>query len=177
MTQDELLKTYDELNDRLEAAPDSPVPFPVVKDEKMSVVGDANETEINKRDFVIEFRFPEGIANGEKVAGGVLKRVEYKNVFITPRRSGKVVASLCRLLPFFRKLAEDGEHSFTREEVEEILALYGDEFIDNMYDLVAKVLQIDENLVDYMTQKSVINASVKIFTDYPEVLNEAEAFF
>lgn len=177
MNQEELLNTYDTMKDSLDAAPDSPTPFPLVKDDKMTVVGDANETQLNKHDFMIEFRFPEGVAGGRKVEGGVIKEVEYKDVFISPRQSGKVVSSLCKMLPFFRKIADNGPQEYSREDVMEILGLYGDEFIDDMYDLVGKVLKIDENLLEYMTQKSAVAATIKIFQEYPEVLNEAEAFF
>lgn len=177
MRQEELLTAYEEIKEGIDKAPESPVPFPVVKDEKMSVIGDANETQINKHDFKITFRLPEGVAEGQKVAGGVLKEIEYKDVFITPRQSGKVVSSLCRMLPFFRKIVDKGVGEYTQEDVQELMAEFGDEFVDDMYDLVAKVLKIDDALIDYMVPASAVAATVKIVTDYPEVVNEAEAFF
>ena len=177
MKQEELLHAYEEIKEGIDAAPESPVPFPVVKDEKMSVIGDANETQINKHDFKITFRLPEGVSDGEKVDGGVLKEVEYKNVFITPRQSGKVVSSLCKMLPFFRKIVDNGVTEYTHDDVIELLAEFGDDFIDDMYDLVAKVLKIDDALIDYMVPASAVSATVQIVTQYPEVVNEAEAFF
>lgn len=182
MLQDELLATYGELKESLDTAPESPVPFPVLKDEKMAVVGDANETQLNKHDFKIRFRLPEGVSDGEKVVGGVVKEVEYKNVFITPRQSGKVVSAICRMLPFFRditaEVGDEGEvKGYSYEEVMTMLATYGDEFIDDMYGIVSSVLKVDPALVDYMEMSSVIEACTKIFKDYPEVLNEAESFF
>ena len=68
-------------------------------------------------------------------------------------------------------------HSFTKEEIAEILAEFGDDFIDTMYDLVGTTLQIDSALVDYMIPSSVMDASLKIVKEYPEIVNEAEAFF
>lgn len=177
MIQEELLSTYNEVKNGIDQAPESPVPFPVIKDEKMSVIGDANETQINDHDFKITFRLPDGVSDGQKVEGGVLKEVEYKNVFITPRQSGKVVASLCKMLPFFRKIVDNGAEEYTQDEVVELLAEFGDEFVDDMYDLVAKVLKIDDALIDYMTPGSAMQATVQIITQYPEVVNEAEAFF
>lgn len=177
MQQDELLKAYEEIKEGIDKAPESPVPFPVVKDEKMSVIGDANETQINKHDFKIVFRLPEGIVEGEKIDGGVLKEVEYKDVFITPRQSGKVVSSLCRMLPFFRKIVDRGVSEYTQEDVIEMLAEFGDDFVDDMYDLVGKTLKIDDALIDYMLPSSAVQATVQIVTNYPEIVNEAEAFF
>lgn len=177
MQQEELLRVYDEIKEGIDKAPESPVPFPVVKDEKLSVVGDANETQINKHDFTIQFRLPEGIVDGEKVDGGVLKEIEYKDVFITPRQSGKVVSALCRMLPFFRKIVDKGVSEYSKEDVIQMLAEFGDDFVDDMYDLVGKTLNIDNALIDYMLPSSAVQATVKIVTEYPEIVNEAEAFF
>ena len=177
MQQEELFKAYDDIKEGIDNAPNSTVPFPVVKDEKLSVIGDANETQINKHDFKIMFRLPKGISEGKEIQGGVLKEVEYKDVFITPRQSGKVVASLCRMLPFFRRIVDKGVAEYTQEDVIQMLAEFGDEFVDDMYDLVGKTLKIDDALLDYMLPTSAVEATVKIVTEYPEIVNEAEAFF
>lgn len=182
MNQEQLLDAYKKMEESIDNAPESPTPFPVVKNEKLSVIGDANETQVNKHDFTIVFRLPEGVADGEKVPGGVLKEVEYKDVFVAPRQSGKVISSLCRMLPFFRKIidtADGGKEgvSFTRDEVVEMLAEFGDEFVDDMYDLVGKFLKIDDALVDYMLPESAMKATLQILNEYPEIINEAEAFF
>lgn len=177
MQQEELFKAYEDIKEGIDNAPNSTVPFPVVKDDKMSVIGDANETQINKHDFKITFRLPEGIAEGQKVNGGVLKEIEYKDVFITPRQSGKVVSSLCRMLPFFRKIVDKGVADYTQEDIVEMLAEFGDDFVDDMYDLVGKTLKIDDALIDYMLPGSAVQATVQIVTGYPEIVNEAEAFF
>ena len=177
MQQDELLKAYEEIKEGIDKAPESPVPFPVIHDEKMSVIGDANETQINKHDFKIQFRLPEGVADGEKIDGGILKEVDYKDVFITPRQSGKVVSSLCRMLPFFRRIVDKGVADYTQEDIVQMLAEFGDDFVDDMYDLVGKTLKIDDALLDYMLPSSAVQATVKIVTEYPEIVNEAEAFF
>ncbi len=181
MNQEELLQGYEVIKEGIDSAPESPTPFPVVKDEKLSVVGDANETQLNKHDFKITFRLPEGVADGQKVDGGVLKEIEYKDVFITPRQSGKVISALCRMLPYFRKIEEKrGEaevSEYTKDEIFEILAEFGDDFVDTMYELVGKTLQIDDALIDYMLPSSAMEATARIITEYPEIVNEAEAFF
>lgn len=181
MNQEELLKGYEEIKEGIDSAPESPTPFPVVKDEKISVIGDANETQINKHDFKITFRLPDGVADGEKVDGGVLKEIEYKDVFITPRQSGKIISALCKMLPYFRKIQEkQGEKTasgYTKDEIVEMLAEFGDDFVDTMYVLVGKTLQIDDALIDYMLPSSAMTATAQIIEEYPEVVNEAEAFF
>lgn len=178
MNQEELFKAYEEIKEGIDAAPESSTPFPVVKDDKVSVIGDANETQINKHDFKIVFRLPDGVTDGEKVAGGTLKEVEYKDVFISPRRSASVTAALCKLYPYFRKVGEDGEVSdYSPEEVMSLIADWDDEMIDCMYNLVSKVVGVDERLVDYMMPSSVISSVLQIIKNYPEAINESEAFF
>ena len=46
-----------------------------------------------------------------------------------------------------------------------------------MYDLVAAVLHIDDDLKEYMYPSSVFDAVSKIFMQYPELVNEADTFF
>ena len=178
MNQDELLKGYEEIKHGIDDAIESDTPFLVVKGDKTSVIGDANKTDINKRDFNIVFKFPEGTTDGQKVDGGVLKEIEYKNVFISPRKATKVTSAICRLLPYFRKVGEKGEiEDYSAEEIFEIVAEWSDDMIDTMYHVVATVLGVDERLVDYMQPSSVLKALVKIVREYPEVINESDVFF
>ena len=48
---------YDKIKAAIEGAEDSVVPFPVMDDE-LIVVGDANETQLNKHDFKMRFKVP-----------------------------------------------------------------------------------------------------------------------
>lgn len=179
MLQEELLKTYADMKESLDSAPESPVPFPVVKDEKLSVIGDANETQINRHDFTITFKFPVGTVEGQTES--IVRKKEFKNVFITPRKSMRVISIVCRMMPFFRKIVDDnGTSKIEKYSLEEIVGLIGEHgtvFSNDMYDLVAGVLDIDDDVVDFMEPDSVLNATAQIFREYPELINEAEAFF
>lgn len=175
MLQDELLKTYEEIDQAIEDAPESTVPFPVVKDEKLNVVGDANETQINKKDFKIKFKFPKGSISGKDEE--VVKEVEYNNIFISPRRSIEVISIMCRMMPFFHKIDGTDIEKYSRDEMMALVGEYGHVFARDMYDLVACVLGIDEKLYDFIEPVSAMQASVQIFREFPEVVNEAETFF
>lgn len=178
MLQEELLKTYNEVKDGIDKAVDDPTPFPIVKDEKISVVGDANETQIKSYDFKITFEFPKGTVEGRETENGVEKDIEYKNVFITPRRRPKTVSSMAKLYPFFQKISDKGGlEEFSPMEVAELLAENGEDFIDGAYDLVAKVLDVDPEIADFMKFESVMAATTQIFTSYPDLVNEAGNFF
>lgn len=178
MLQDELLKTYEDVKDGIDAAPDSPVPFPVIKDEKISVVGDANETQIKPHDFKIKFEFPKGTVEGVETERGVMKEIEYTNVWVTPRQRAKVVSSMCKMFPFYRKIEERGGiDEYTVDEYAQLLSENGDDYVDAMYELVAKTLGVAPELVEYMYFPSVTEATVRIFKEYPDIVNEAESFF
>ncbi len=178
MNQEELLHGYEAISEGLHEAENSDTPFPVVQDGKISAIGDANKTEINKHDFTITFKLPEGVSGGQKVNGGVLKEVEYKDVFVSPRRAAKVTSAICKLLPYFRKVAESGKvEDYTTDEIIELVADWSDDMIDTMYDVVANFLGVDEQLVDFMQPSSVLKALVQIVREYPEVMNESDVFF
>ena len=178
MNQEELLKGYEEIKQGIDDATQSDTPFVISKDNKLSVVGDANKTEINSHDFKIVFRVPDGTTEGKKVSGGVLTEVEYKDVFISPRRATKVTSAICRLLPYFRKVSENGDvEDYTIEEITQLVADWDDEIIDTMYHVVAVFLQVDDRLVDYMQPSSVLQALTQIIHNYPEVINESDVFF
>lgn len=162
------LKEYNEISEALDKAEEDVTPFTVVSNGEVNIVGDANKTELNKHDYTIKFRI---------YKDGKYEWVtkEFKDVFITPRNDLKVSRMLTQLLPFFKK-PENGEiKEYTREEKLEIISK--DETMDAMYDAVAAVLNIPENLKNFMVPESVIHAATKIISDFPEMVNEADTFF
>ena len=162
-------REYKDIDEGLDKATESVVPFPVV-DEEMMVVGDANKTELNKHDFKITFKVPDG--------DGYKKHVkEYTGVYITPRQQVRINKAIVALMPYFRKPDDGSVSEYTTEEKLKIMNEFGDEIVDIMYELVAAVLKIDPVLTDYMTLDSVMNASVKIIRMYPEMVNEGDTFF
>lgn len=162
------IEDYMKVDEAIDKAEESDTPFVVVANDEVNVVGDANKTEINKHDYVINFRiFKDGKYEWVKQ--------EFKDVYITPRNDLKVSKMLTQLLPYLRK-EEDGEtKKYSRDEVLNILER--DELLDAMYDAVAAVLNIPANLKPYMATDSVIAAATQIIRDFPEAINEAQTFF
>lgn len=162
------IEDYMKVDDALDKAQDSDTPFAVVANGEVNVVGDANKTEVNKHDYVINFRiFKDGKYEWVKQ--------EFKDIYITPRNDLKVSKMLTELLPYFRK-DENGEvKKYERHEVLSILEQ--DTLLDTLYDTVAAVLGIPANLKPYMATDSVISAAVQIIRDFPETVNEADTFF
>lgn len=171
MTEKEFLKIREELDN----AQDSVIPFAAVHNDTVAVVGDANETEIKKNDFKITYRIPK--RNEDGTIGTMTQEVEYNDVFITPRQDMKVVRLLTQLLPYFRKVNNGKVEEYNDNEIIEIVSGMDDEIYDLMYKLVASVLRINPELVDYMTPVSVLVAVAQIIHSYPEVAKEADTFF
>lgn len=168
LTQDELLK----MKDAVDRASESTIPFPIVKDNAVAVAGDPNKTELNKQDFTISFRIPDG-------KGGYLSReVEYKDVYLTPRRALTASRLITSLMPLFRKTKSDGTiDEYTDEEMIALVNSMDENVIDLMYKLVASVVGVNDELAEFMIPKSVLDAILKIFTVYPDLVNTGDAFF
>lgn len=166
---------YEEIKEGLEAAQSDTTPF-LIPDDELTVVGDANKTELNIHDFEITFRVP------QKQDDGTVKQVtrtkEYKDVYITPRVDTAVVKMLTKLMPYFKKPLGNGTVTdYTPEESLEIMKRFDEEVIDVLYETVGTLLRVDPSLRDYMTQGSVMVAAAKIIRQFPEVVNEADTFF
>lgn len=168
---------YDALLEAINKAQESTRPFTVVKGDTLAVVGDANDTELKKFEYEITFKKPTYDEEGNLV-GKTSETKKYKNVFIAPRQQSKIVKILTMILPYFHKVNEDGSlDNYTPYELGEIFSTMDEEVYDLMYELVACVLHIPREDADYMQFSSVIGSTIKICTEFPEVVNEAESFF
>ena len=168
LREEDLLK----IKDAADRAADSTIPFPIVKNGNVAVAGDVNKTEINKQNFIISFRIPDG-------RGGYLtKEVEYKDVYLTPRRALTASRLVTSLMPLFKKAKQDGSiEDYTDEELHQMVDMMDENVIDLMYKLVASVVGVNEELSEFMIPKSVLDAVQKIFYVYPDLVNTGDAFF
>lgn len=168
ISQEELLK----MKEVVDRAANDDTPFPIVKDGNVAVAGDPNKTALNKTDFKISFRIPNG--KGEYIT----RDVEYKDVYLTPRRALTASRLVTSLMPLFRNAKQDGSISdYTDEEMIVLVHSLDENVIDLMYKLVAAVVGVDEELTEYMIPKSVLDAILKIFIVYPDLVNTGDAFF
>lgn len=171
MTQEEYIKT----RESMEKAEQSTRPFAIPGDDEIIVAGDANDTAVNKSNFKITFRIP------KEIDGKIQYQytdIEYTNVFITPRQDSRIVKMIVDLLPFYQKASDDGGiEKYDSMEILELLSSFPDAVYDRLYDLVASVLGVDERLKIFMTTDSVLTAFAQICEVFPEVVNEADAFF
>lgn len=166
---------YLEFKEGMDNAQTDTTPF-IIPDEELTVVGDANKTQLNCHDFSITFRIPQKMEDGS--VKQIKKTKEYKDVYITPRMDTQVVRLLTKFMTYYHKPTENGEIvPFTEEEINEIRAKYDEEMLDVMYEAVGTVLKINPALRECMLRSSVEDAALKIMAQYPELINEADTFF
>lgn len=165
---------YELIEGAINDAEKDDTPFLVPNTDELVVVGDANKTEINSHDFEISFRLPPE-KKGEPYRT-VTKKLE--DVYITPRQDTKILKAFTELMQYFKSVTPQGDvTSMSQEEKLAIVERLNDDAYDVMYDLVALVLRIDNELKDYMTPVSVLKATLQIIRSFPEAVNEADTFF
>lgn len=194
MKQDDLLKTRVDLDDMLKMqksmddAQKDDTPFAVVSDDGVVVAGDVNKTERKSRDYSIRFRFPEshmkdlGIDEKDvidRVAGYIVIQLDFNDVYIVPRRDIDIEAAIVKVIPYFQKLQDDGISTEDRsaEEMRDFTKTLSNEIIDDLYDLVSAVLNVDRRITQNMVLNDVIDTATRMPQDFPEVFRAADHFF
>lgn len=172
------------INDSIKKAEDDTTPYPVVIDNKVHVVGDANKTEVKARDYTMKFRFPKEYAKyfegqiSEELGNYIIIETEYKDVHISPRSDLKILAAISKIFPYVKKLGDDGNiEEMTDEELITMCLEMPNEIEDAMYILTASILGVDDEMREWMLATSVFNFVSRFIDDFPEVVNEADAFF
>lgn len=172
------------LSAQIKKAEEDTTPYAVVADKEIHVVGDANKTENKKRDYAIRFRFPKDyekmFPDAEKsyIGNYFTITTEYKDVTITPRSDMKILASISRILPYVKKLNDDGTvDDPTDDELIQMCIDMPDEIEDAMYLLTSHVLGVPTTIMDFMLATDVFGFVSSFVDDFPEVFNEADGFF
>lgn len=180
VTPEDMLK----LSKEIKKAQEDTTPYAVVADKQIHVVGDANKTENKQHDYTVKFRFPidyEGMFPDEdkEYIGNYFTIVsEFKNVTINPRKDLKILASVSRIIPYVKKLNEDGTiEDPNDDEIIQMCLDMPDEIEDAMYALTANVLGVPSEISDFMLATDVFSFVSDFVSDFPEVFNEADAFF
>ena len=181
----------DELKGAIEKAREDDTPYIGIKDDELHVLGNPNKTEIKPADYVVHFAFPNtqeyrakaqnsGCEIGQTTDDGsyFLAKRTYKNVYLTPRRMGSVVSTLTQIESFLYSITENGEiKELTNEAVQELLMVMNGQLTDATYELVATVLRIPYEEIDFMLPLNTIENAMKIANNNPAALNEADLFF
>ena len=180
-----------ELKQAIKEAEKDDTPYIGIKDDELHVLGNPNRTEIKSADYVVHFAFPNteewrarAKARGDEIgrttddgAYFLCTRV-YKNVYLTPRRMGAVVTTLAEIESFLYKITENGEaKELGYDEMVSLMTVMNGELSDATYDLVATVLRIPYEEMEWKLPLNTIENAVKIAQNNPSAVNEADLFF
>lgn len=186
--------TFDQVKDlkgAIKEADKDDTPYIGIKDDEIHVLGDPNKTEVQSTDYVVHFAFPnteEWRAKAEAVGDEIGKTTDdgkwflskrtYKSVYLTPRRVGAVVSTLAQIEAFIYKVLDDGEvKEMTYEEMQGMMSVLNGELSDATYEVVATVLRIPYEEMDFMLPMNTIENAIKIALNNPSAVNEADLFF
>ena len=180
-----------ELKGAIEKAREDDTPYIGIKDDELHILGDPNKTEVKSADYVVHFAFPNteewkarATANGDEIGKTTddgryfLCKRTYKNVYLTPRRIGAVVTTIAQIESFMYKVTNNGEiKELDYEEMVSLMMVMNGELSDATYDVVATVLRIPYDEVEWMLPLNTIENAVKIALNNPSAVNEADLFF
>lgn len=192
MKQEDFFRSKVDLDDMLgvqekfEEAGHTDVPIAVMQDDKLKVVGDANKTEVKSRDYSVRFRFPKSMATNvsesdiiAEIDGYVIVRFEFTDVHIVPRRDYEILESIIDIIPFFKKLEDDGITlaDLNQRELMKVVHDANEQIGDAMYNVVAAFLDINPEIKRYMILTDVMARVQDFENDFPEVFKNADVFF
>lgn len=180
-----------ELKGAIEKAREDDTPYIGIKDDELHILGDPNKTEVKAADYVVHFAFPntEEWKNKAKTHGDKIGKItddgryflatrSFKNVYLTPRRMGAAVSALAQIESFLYKIMENGEiKELSYDEMLSLMTVMNGELSDATYDLVATVLRIPYEEMEWMLPLNTVENAVKIALNNPSAVNEADLFF
>lgn len=185
------MEQLDDLKLAMKEAEKDDTPYIGIKNDEIHVLGDPNKTEVKSADYVVHFAFPnteEWRARATNMGDEIGKTTEdgryflakrtYRNVYLSPRRMGATVAALSQIESFLYKITENGEiKELNNDEMLSLMTVMNGELSDATYDLVATVLRIPYEEMEWMLPLNTIENAVKIAVNNPSAVNEADLFF
>lgn len=180
-----------ELKDAVEKAREDDTPYIGIKDDELHILGDPNKTEVKSADYVVHFAFPNteewknrATAMGDEIGKITddgryfLAKRNFKNVYLSPRRMGAVVSTLAQIESFLYKIMDNGEiKELNTDEMMSLMNVMNGELSDATYELVATVLRIPYDEMEWMLPLNTVENAVKIALNNPSAVNEADLFF
>ena len=185
------MEQLDDFKLAIKEAEKDDTPYIGIKDDEIHVLGDPNKTEVKSADYVVHFAFPNteewrarAEANGDEIGKATddgryfLATRRFKNVYLSPRRMGAVVSTLAQIESFLYKIMDNGEiKELNTDEMMSLMNVMNGELSDATYELVATVLRIPYNEMEWMLPLNTIENAVRIAKNNPSAVNEADLFF
>ena len=178
-----LSDAYDVMKDTMDKAEESTVPYAVVTDESVKVLGDANNTKSVKSDYVVSFFMPKDkVENkdvGVKAGDRIIIMKEYKDIELTVEKQVVISSYLAELVPYFYKPTQDGKViDYEEAEQIEIRKYFADEkFLNSLKVIIQVLLDLKDEEAQYVSYGTLLRIVTQLFKEHPEVINEAYSFF
>lgn len=186
--KDMTIEQFIEMKKKMDEAENDTTPYAVAENDDISVVGDVNNTEIKKHEYVIQFAYPNNEFWKERInreGAKILKETEnyigvekrYKDVWIPPRVYTAVQTAFAEVYQFFNVATEDGNvRDLTNEEIVEALRILNQTMVESMCHAVATVLRIEPEEEQCMLPTSTMVTILLMIEDFPEVINGMDFF-
>lgn len=182
---------FEELQGAIKEAREDDTPYIGIKNDEIHVQGNPNKTEIKPADYVVYFAFPnneEYKTRAKRNNDQFIKLSDdgryaiylrkFNNVYLTPRRISSVISAMAQLEQFLFRITDNGEvKDLTYEELQNVMLAFNGELSDSVYDVVATVLRIPYDEMEFMLPLNTIENAVKIVVNNPSAINEADLFF
>ena len=175
-----------EIRDEMKEAQKDDTPFPLITQDGMKVIGDVNQTETKKYSYTVRFRFTKDRAKAlgftdddisKTIGNFVIVSHTFEDVSIQARRDLELVSAISHIYPYFYKLNEDKKlEERTDDELAKIAVELAKDIGDDLYDLAASLLDLNDEFRDSMLWNDVIALCKRLPLDFPEVINETEGF-
>lgn len=175
-----------EIRDEMREAQKDDTPFPLVTQDGVKVIGDANATETKKYNYTVRFRFTKERAKSlgftdddilKTIGNYVIVSHTFEDVSIQARRDLELVSAIAHIYPYFYKLNEEKKlEERSDDELAKVAVEMAKDIGDDLYDLAASLLDLNEEFRDSMLWNDVIALCKRLPLDFPEVINETEGF-
>lgn len=180
-----------ELKGAMEEARKDDTPYMAVDEDSIHIFGNPNKTEVKPADYTVKFIFPnskewrrKAEQNGDKIGDTTEDgryfycEREFKNVYLSPRNVGNAVSALVRIEQFMYEVTDNGElRDLSDSEIQSLMEVMNHELSDATYEVVASVLRIPYNEIEWMIPINTIENAVKIVYNNPSTVNESDLFF
>lgn len=182
------VEEFIELKKKMDEAENDTTPYVITNDDEISVVGDPNNTEVKKHDYMIEFGYPnteswaktlkaEGAEIFSKTNNYIGVRRYYKDVWVPPMIYTAVQTAFAEMYQFFNVITDDGGvRDLTEEEMMTALKMLSQEMMESMAHAVATILRIPEREEMFMLPITTMASIMRMIDDFPELLNGVDFF-
>ena len=186
--KDLTVEEFTAMKQKMDEAENDTTPYAVTVDDEIRIVGDPNNTETKKHEYIIQFAYPNTKYWKDRVKAENVKILKetpnyigvektYRDIWIPPRTYTSVQTAFAEVYQFMNAVTEDGEiRDMTNEEIIEALRILNQTMVEAMCHAVATILRIEPDEEECMLPTSTMATLILMIDDFPEVVNGMDFF-